>query len=130
MVGLKTILIPTDGSLRSEKACEFAVKNFSGKGFIIEVYHVMKPGGNINEAETFVKKAKEKIARGDFKEVKTKIVEALSDIGKEILNEARNINAYLIVLSRYGADRTYTLGIGGVVNEIVKNPEFNVIIVK
>jgi nucleotide-binding universal stress UspA family protein len=127
---MKKILVPVDGSVRSEGACNFILKNFSAKDYSIEILHVIKPGGNIEEAETFTNKAKGIFSKGGFVKVRSKIIESLANVGEAILEEAEKTKANMIVMSRYGADRSESVNIGDAVQEVVSSCPCNIIIVK
>jgi nucleotide-binding universal stress UspA family protein len=127
---LNLVLIPVDGSIRSEKAIEFA-SHILEHSIKVIVYHVLKPGGNIDEANTFVNRAKDTLKKSGFKNIKTEIAESLSDPSEEILSMISRENIDFVVISAFGYGRSEDCDeIGSVTMAVVNRAKCSIIVVK
>jgi nucleotide-binding universal stress UspA family protein len=129
-VSLNIILIPVDGSIRSEKAIEFASHIFEHSIKVL-VFHVLKPGGNIDEANTFVNRAKDILEKSGFKNIETEIIESLSDPSEEILSMISQRKIDFVIISAYGYGKSEESNeIGSVTMDIVNRAKCSIIVVK
>ena len=130
MIYLNSVLIPVDGSIRSEKSIEFASRILDHSIKVI-VFHVMKPGGNINESNTFVNRAKGTLEKSGFENIKTEIAESLSDPSEEILNKISRENIDFVIISAYGYGKSEeSKEIGSVTLSVVNRAKCSIIVVK
>jgi nucleotide-binding universal stress UspA family protein len=130
VVSLNLVLIPVDGSIRSEKSIEFASRILEHSIKII-VFHVMKPGGNADEANTFVNRAKDALEKFGFQNIETEIAESLSDPSEEILSIISRENIDFVVISAYGYGKSEESNeIGPVTMNVVNRAKCPIIVVK
>ncbi|MFX1520014.1 MAG: universal stress protein [Promethearchaeota archaeon] len=130
VVSLNLILIPVDGSIRSEKSIEFASHILEHSTKVI-VFHVMKPGGNVDEANTFVNRAKDTLEKSGFKNITTEITESLSDPSEEILSMVSRENIDFVVISAFGYGKSEESSeIGSVTMNVVNRAKCSIIVVK
>ncbi len=130
VVSLNLVLIPVDGSIRSEKSIEFA-SSILDHSIKVIVFHVMKPGGNLNEANTFVNRAKDTLEKSGFENIKTEIAESLSDPSEEILNKISRENIDFVIISAYGYGKSEeSKEIGSVTLSVVNRAKCSIIVVK
>jgi nucleotide-binding universal stress UspA family protein len=131
VVSLNLVLIPVDGSIRSEKSIEFASSILDQSSIKVIVFHVMRPGGNIDEANTFVNRSKDTLEKSGFKNIKTEIAESLSDPSEEILNMISRENIDFVIISAYGHGKSEESSeIGSVTMTVVNLAKCPIIVVK
>lgn len=125
------VLMPVDGSIRSEKSIEFASHILDSQSIRIIVFHVMEPGGNKDEAKSFVIRAKKALKNLGFKYVKAEIAESLGGPSEEILKMISRENIDLVIMSSYGEGRTQeSAEVGDVVISVVNQAKCPIIVVK